>query len=142
MAIHQRKFKTADEFAEAVEGYFTWADNNPVRLQYSRKAKGDADADRPTSRENTDAYVVRPYLLQELAYRIGIGAWCSFKRDNREREGFEAIIEYAENRVASQQLTGAMVGLYRENIVARLNGVFDNVGVTPPPSTIEVRIEE
>lgn len=142
MAIQNRKYKTADDFAQAVLGYFDWADNNPVRLTYSRKYKGDAKSEQPDTKENKDEYAVRPYLLHELAYKIGINSWSDFKRDNRERDGFADIIAYAENRVAAQQLTGAMVGLYRENIVARLNGVFDNVAtVAPPPSTIEKSYE-
>lgn len=143
MAIQNRKFTTVEEFAQAVQDYFDWADENPVRLTYSRKFKGEAGAKEPTNKEDKNNYAVRPYLLQELAYKIGISSWSDFKRDNAEREGFMDVIKYVENRVAAQQLTGAMVGLYRENIVARLNGIFDNVAtVTPPPSTVEKVYEQ
>lgn len=138
-----RRFNTADDFAKAVQDYFDWADDNPVRLTYSRKFKGEAGSKEPAQKEDKNEYAVRPYLLHELAYKIGVNSWTDFKRDNRERDGFADIIAYAENRVAAQQLTGAMVGLYRENIVARLNGIFDNVAtVAPPPSTIEKAYEE
>ena len=137
------RFQTAEEFRKAADEYFAWADENPVRLPYRSKAKGDASSKTPTEREQTDEYAKRPYTLQELAYHLHVGKWTTFVRDNCEREGFAEVIEDVENRITSQQLVGAMVGLYRENIVARINGIFDSMAtITPPQSTIEIECVE
>ena len=136
-------YKTAEELEKAIEEYFAWADKNPVRLSQSSKLKGDADSTKPSKRESADEYAVRPYTLFEMCDRIRICDWSSFKRDNMEREGFADVILWAENKIKAQQVTGAMVGIYRENLTARLNGIAETIqDVTPPASTIEIVTEE
>lgn len=136
-------YKSADELEKAIQEYFDWADANPVRLSSSSKLKGDAGSKTPNKRESKDEYAVRPYTLFEMCDKIRIADWSSFKRDNMEREGFADVIYWAENKVKAQQVTGALVGLYRENLTARLNGIAEQVkDVTPPPSTIEIEFTE
>lgn len=136
-------YKTAEELEKAIEEYFAWADKNPVRVASSSKLRGDAGSEKPSKQESANEYAVRPYTLFEMCDRIHICDWSSFKRDNMEREGFAEIILWAENKIKAQQVTGAMVGIYRENLTARLNGIAEQVqDITPPPSTIEIVVDE
>lgn len=133
---HPYLFQTADEFRAAVDAYFEWADNNPVRVLQRDKLKG---GEKPTERVKTDESVPRPYTLFELAWKIGVNSWRNFRRDNSEREGFAEVFDYAENRVACSQVVGGLVGQYNANIVARLNALAEHVAeIQAPPSTIEI----
>lgn len=125
------KFKTAEEFGKAIDDYFKWCDDNPVKVNVQTK-KGVSTQTTP-----------RPYTIYEMSWKLGIGNWRQFKITNIDREGFAALFEYAENRITSNQVIGGMVGIYNANLTARLNGIAENVQeVTPPPSTIEIVIDE
>ena len=129
-------YKSAEELEKAMNEYFAWADNNPVRGARSVRSK---DGEKAIS----DDMLPRPYTIFEMCDRISICDWSSFKRDNMHRDGFADVINWAENKIKAQQVTGAMVGLYRENLTARLNGIAEQIAdVTPPQSTIEIHEEE
>lgn len=129
-------YKTAEELEKAIEGYFAWADANPIRGARQVRSK---DGEKAVS----DDMLPRPYTLFGMCDFVRICDWSGFKRENMEREGFADVIYWAENKIKAQQVEGAMAGLYRENLTARLNGIAETIqDVTPPPSTIEVVIEE
>jgi hypothetical protein len=129
-------YKTSDELEQAILRYFAWADENPIR---GARSVRNADGTKAV----TDDMLPRPYTIFEMCDHIHICDWSSFKRDNSAREGFADIIYWAENKIKAQQVAGAMVGLYRENLTARLNGIAEQVqDVTPPASTIEIVVEE
>lgn len=133
------KFATADDLIAAAEGYFKWCDENPIRGARSVRGDGKKDGKKVTE----DEMLPRPYTFEGLCLHVGIPDWTMFVTRNKEREGFEDAIGYIRNKIRRCQIEGGMVGIYRENLTARLNGIAEQVqDVTPPPSTIEIRVEE
>ena len=126
-------FETPEQLRAKADEYFAWCDANPIRGQRTLK-KEDGEI---TTRD--DQYP-RPYTFEGLALHLNIVDWAAFVKNNKEREGFADVFGYIRNKVRRNQIEGSMVGLYRENLTARLNGIAENmnVGEVPPPSTIEV----
>ena len=130
------RFETAQELLEAAESYFKNCDENPIRGSRSVRNK---DGEKITE----DVMLPRPYTFEGLCLFVGIPDWTMFCTRNREREGFEDAIATIRNRIRRCQIEGAMVGVYRENLTARLNGIAEQVqDVTPPASTIEIVVDE
>lgn len=124
-------FNSAEKLREAADAYFKWCDENPIKGQ---AVQGDRDETREYP---------RPYTFEGLALFIGVSNWTQFVNDNREREGFSDELDRIRNKVRCNQIEGALVGIYKENITARLNGIAEQVqDITPPPSTIEIRYDE
>lgn len=113
------KFKTPAEMLDKVKGYLQWCDDNQVILEDSMRVKAEGKTFNATK-------VMRPYTLDGFCTYAGIGNYNQFKKDNCERnEKFRIVFNALESIVREQQITGATVGLFKENIVARLNGLAD-----------------
>lgn len=131
------QFKTAEDLMLAAQNYFEWCDTHPIRAARVIKNAGTMDA------ETRDEQLPRCYTFEGLCDHIDITDWTNFVNDNKEREGFADVFGRIRNKIRRNQIEGGMVGLYKENLTARLNGIADNVqNVTPPPSTIEIRMDE
>lgn len=124
----QYQFKTAADLKAAAIAYFEWCDKNPIRGQRTIR-KGD---DEPETR---DEMYPRPYTFEGLCDYIDIWDWSNFVSDNKEREGFAPVLGWIRNKIRKQQIEGSMVGIYRENLTARLNGIADNMAITELPPT-------
>lgn len=122
------QFKTPEALKEAAQSYFDWCDKNPIRGQRTIK-KEDGET------ETRDDMYPRPYTFEGLCEHIDIWDWSRFVSDNRDREGFAPVLGWIRNKIRRQQIEGSMVGLYRENLTARLNGIADNMAVTELPPT-------
>ena len=132
----QYQFKTPEDLRKAAQSYFDWCDANPIRGQRTVK---NSDGEK----ELRDDMLPRPYTFEGLCEHIDIWDWSLFVTNNKERDGFAPVLGWIRNKVRRNQIEGGMVGLYRENLTARLNGITDNVAdQTPPPSTVEVRYTE
>lgn len=130
------KFETAADLLKAAEGYFTWCDENPIRGSRSVRYR---DGEKTTE----DDMLPRPYTFEGLCLHIGVPDWSMFVTRNKEREGFADAIATIRNRIRRNQIEGGMVGIYKEYLTARLNGIAEQVqDITPPPSTVEVRYTE
>ena len=129
-------FETAQDLLKAAQGYFDWCDANPIRGARSvRNADG--------TKVMQDEMLPRPYTFEGLCLHVHISDWTLFVANNKERDGFEDAIAFIRNTIRRNQIEGGMVGLYKENLTARLNGIAEQVqDVTPPPSTIEKGYEE
>lgn len=121
------KYKTADELREKAQEYFAWADKNPIRGSRIVTKDGDGTITR-------DYQYPRPYSLDGFRLFAGIHQWSVFKESNKGRDGFAEVIDYIETTIRQQQVAGAMAGMYKENLVARLNGIADNVKVQQAPA--------
>lgn len=116
-----RKFKTAEELAEACEGYFKWCRDNPVEEEVLVSYQG------VTSRETK----VHPtaMLLRSLCLFIGVdmttwGAW------RKERPDLSLVIQWAEETIYKNKFTGAAAGQFNPNIIARDLGLADKSELT------------
>jgi hypothetical protein len=115
---------------EAIK-YFDWCDRHPWLKSELVKYKGDY--------EEAEVPLGRPYTMDGLTVYLGVsgGYFRAAKSnivDKRERgranaEDLDVLdaIEWIEQVVRTQQVEGAAVGVFNTNLVARLNGIADNV---------------
>ena len=94
--------------------------------------------DYTTNRTDLNAYGFKqkrnvPFTLTGLCIFLGVNTkyFWDFKRslnleDPKDLE-FSEVVNKIEEIIQTQQVTGAIVGLYKENIIARLNGIKDSV---------------
>ncbi len=92
-----------------------------------------------TNRKDLDKYAFKqkrnvPFTLTGLCLFLGVNTkyFWDFKRrlnvEESEKDAeFSEVINKIEEIIQTQQVTGAIVGLYKENIIARLNGIKDSV---------------
>lgn len=104
-----RQFKTADVLAGSFKAYLAWAAANPI------DAKG--------------VLVPRPITLTAFRVHAQIARdWYTFRKEYESKgDDFVIVLDLIEDIVKAQQIEQAMVGNYKENIVARANGLTDNV---------------
>lgn len=123
------KFFSADELLQQAQEYFDYCDQNPLyeyHLVYNKGVK-----------ENMGRKLSRPYTVDGFMCYLGVSggyfraakANCKNKIKNNkasqeEMDILEAI-DYIEQRIRSQQIEGAAVGIFSTNLVARLNGLVD-----------------
>lgn len=126
-------FGDADLLRREAEAYFEWCDSHPLYRAELVKYQGAA--------EEVGVTLGRPYTIEGLTRYLGVsgGYFRAAKanlRDRIERGKAEVkeielleTIESIEQVVRTQQLEGAMVGIFSPNLVARLNGIADNTNV-------------
>ena len=104
-----RLFTDPQQLLELFVKYLEWNAENPVEVTNER---GAFNVERPLS-------TLRFCLFAKMQ------PWRNLKEDYAEIEGFGAVITYIESFCTSQQIEGACCGRYKENLVARLNGLTD-----------------
>ena len=127
------RYKNPEDLRKDALAYFEWCDKNPIRGSRSlRKDDGTV--------VTIDTQLPRPYSFEGLADHIGIDDYAQFVKDNKERPGFGKVFCFIRTRVRRNQIEGGLVGIYKEGLTARLNGIADNmnIGEAPPPSVIQV----
>lgn len=111
--------------------YFSWCDAHPRYRAELVKHKGD--------HEVAEVPLGRPYTMDGLTVYLGVsgsyfrGAKANLKDkqdagtiDDTEVRLLE-VIELIETTVRNEQVEGGLVGQYKEGLVARINGIADNV---------------
>lgn len=122
------QFKTPEDLRNSCEEYFAWCEQNPIRGQrLVKKENGET--------ETRDEMYPRPLTFEGLCDHIGIADWSHFVAQNKEREGFADVFGWVRNKVRRNQIEGGLVGLYRENLTARLNGIAENMAINELPPT-------
>jgi len=123
------KYKTAKELWEKFIDYCAWVDGNPIELP-ERSAMFGSKKQVERMAQNK-AKVSRPYTLCGFQVWAGIANWTEFKRPEfRHRPDYLRVINIIETTIKSQQIDGAMVGLYNSNLTARLNGISEKTEVS------------
>lgn len=124
------KFKNPDELWTAFLQYCEWAENNPLTIGAERRQKSKG-AGKEVKSERYQRKVEAPRPLSIGAFRLHAGIkreWCIFKKDYSKRsQDFCRVIEAIETSVRQQQVDNALVGNYKENLVARLNGISETI---------------
>lgn len=129
----KRTYATAQALRRDADAYFRWCDENPIRGQRTVKKDGD-------EKETRDDQFPRPYTFEGLALFVGLADWHKFVQRNIQRKGFEEVFDYIRNRIRQNQIEGSLVGLYREGLTARLNGIAENLNVksdVPAPTIVK-----
>lgn len=69
-----------------------------------------------------------PLSIQSFCVFLGIGE-STFKdwANRTDDESFSAVIDIIKTSIKSNQIDGAVIGQYKENIIARLNGISDRI---------------
>lgn len=120
------KFKSPQELWEAFIAYVEWSANNPMTVNDTRSQRKSTLKDE---RSQYKQQVERPLTL--IAFRLHAGIkrdWATFKADYSKRsKDFCGVLQAIEQQVRDQQVQNALVGNYKENLVARLNGISDTV---------------
>lgn len=127
--IGQPRYESPDELWEDAKKYFEWCDNNPLAAasnvtRYKKEESIGNKGKKKVKSGKTDVQlqnIGRPYTLYGLCAFAGIVKWSDFKRTYLSKAGFEEVIATIENIVASQQIDGALTGLFKENLASRLN---------------------
>ena len=133
-----RKWKSPDELIDKLQEYCTACAENPILVQDGmRKSKDGGQKDEQVLQMNR---VVRPLTLDGYCNFAGIGGWRRMKQFYSNDEGFADAIALVERVIRDQQVSGAMVGLYKENIVSRINGISDRQDITSDGKRIEIQI--
>lgn len=123
------KFKTPEELQEKAEGYFQYCDTHPIEVWQRKAAAANQSAKNGSGVKSDEGtmYIRRPYTLDGLGLFVGV-VWKDFRTYHANDE-FSEVIRTLESRVRDQQVSGAVVGMYNANIVARLNGIAEQVAV-------------
>lgn len=121
-----RKFKTAEELWDAFVAYTKWNEQNPLTVHNVKKAVAKSAGQDKSALQET---VERPYSLVAFRFHAGIKReWSVFKGDYEHRsQDFCKVIDAIERSIRQQQIDNAAVGNYKENLVARLNGISENI---------------
>lgn len=120
-------FKTAADLRKTADGYFNWCDDNPIRGQRSVRSKDGV-------KNMGDEMFPRPYTFEGFCRFAGISDYSMFCRNNKDREGFAEVLAYIRNRIRCNQIEGGLVGIYQPNLVARLNGIAENLNTAEKPA--------
>lgn len=121
-----RRFKTAQELWGAFLAYVEWSANNPMTINDTKSQR------RTTLKEEKSQYkqtVERPLTIGAFRLHAGIKReWCIFKEDYSEKsQDFCRVLQAIESTIRNQQVQNAMVGNYKENLVARINSISDSI---------------
>lgn len=127
-----RKFNSVEEYLNKFFEYCEWANNNPIIT---------TDGIKLTEGEKTTQAnrIARPLTIDGWCAFANIGNYSQFKKDYIER-GFGDAIAGIERVIRENQISGAAVGIYRENLVARLNGLTDRKDVTSAGKRVEIEV--
>lgn len=125
------KFKSPEELWTAFLRYCEWATNNPLTIGKERRQKSKGAGENARSeRFQRNEEAPRPLSLTAFRLHAGIKRdWDTFKKEYiaRKTADFCGVIYAIEESVRQQQIDNALVGLYKENLVARLNKISDTV---------------
>jgi len=89
--------------------------------------------------------VKRPYSIEELCVYCNISrqTFLNYEKDENYKEFFE-VFARVRDIIRGNQITGALAGAYKENIVARINGIGDRQNIVNeiPAPVINVSSEK
>lgn len=120
------KFKSPEALWDAFIAYTEWNATNPMTINDTRSQRKSTLKDERSQYKQT---VERPMSLMAFCLHAGIKRqWADFRKDYAKRsKAFCEVLCAIENTVRGQQVSNALVGNYKENLVARLNGISDTV---------------
>lgn len=126
--------------------YFDWCDRHPWEKTELVKYQGYAsEAEVPLG---------RPYSMDGLTVYLGISGSYFRTAKGELREKIEKgkataaetelleMIEQIEQMIRTQQIEGAAVGVFNAGLVARINGISDNVNVTNSQPVVKVSVRD
>lgn len=121
----RRAFEDADTILICFMRYCEWVDSNPWPNADMRLYKG-----RPV---DVGTGLKRPYSLSGFMRYCGLSMrfWGAFRANAvQESSDLLPVIDFVESAIRDQQIEGASVGAFKENIVALQLGLKSRIDVT------------
>lgn len=130
-SVHGRDklFATPELLWKACEEYFNWCDSHPWYKVEASKAPKIAKADQLIKVPNAI-----PYTLSGLCIYLNASRswWTEFRKNEKLSHGFLEIITRVEEIIYTQKFSGAAVGAFNANIMARDLGMVDRSELSGP----------
>lgn len=102
-------FATPELLWEAACEYFQWCQDNPI----------------PDPRSFGQRKIQRPYTLQSLCLYLNANTAYFRQFKSTSEKDFSTVISAIEETIYTQQYENAVIGVYKENIIARTLGLSD-----------------
>lgn len=119
--LNPKKFKSPKELWEKACEYFKWCNENQwVKKEILRGSDGTGKL--------MDVPVGRPYTLQALCRFLNIERQTFINYGKAEGyETFFEVVKAIREIIESNQMEGAILGAYKENIISRMLGLAEKV---------------
>jgi hypothetical protein len=126
------KFKTPLELAEIADKYFAWCEANPIETSRRRLVGAKQTGKGSEAKSDETVFTAkRPYTLDGFCLFANISDWNAMKKKRTYKtQEFVGVIYAIEATIRDQQVSGAAVGIFNSNLVARLNGIADKKDIT------------
>jgi hypothetical protein len=126
------RFREPKEVWDCFLQYYDQCAAMPIAVGSKKQAsrKNTKKNGEETAAKNVNETAPRPMTLYGFCAFANIPEWHTYKDNYKHKRGFPEINERIELIIKSQQVEGAMVGLYNSNLTARLNGIADRQDVT------------
>lgn len=127
----EKIFKTPENLWEAALEYFKWAEDNPLY-------RNDAIRSGDKAGELIQTPIDRPLTVEGMCIFFGVTTqtFQNYASNSEEYKDYFVIATQIKEILRDQKLSGAVVGNYKENIVARLLGMADKKEVTSSMSVV------
>jgi len=114
-------FSHPDELWKAASNYFQYIDDNPIEVN-----------DNKGTKHVNKVKLMRPYTIEGLCIYLNIDkeTWYSYKSGEGSYEDFIDVTRKIENIIRNQKFEGAVIGIFKENIIARDLGLKENTEST------------
>lgn len=137
-------FATAEILWDAACEYFQWCEDNPLKEEQAMKIKVDRDTEEIKMIQLSK---LRPFTMHGLCNYLGVNTKYFFdfeevikdKQDKASKD-FSEVCTRIREIIYNQKFTGATVGFFNANIIARDLGLADKSEIEN--KTIVVKTEE
>lgn len=118
-------FATPEDLWEAAVEYFLWADEHPLH-------KNDSIRNGDKAGELIQTPVDRPLTIEGMCIFFGVPSqtFVNYASNTGEYKDYFVIATQIKEIIRDQKLSGAVIGNYKENIVARMLGMADKKEVS------------
>lgn len=113
-------FETPEALMEAINGYFQFVEENPLKEAQLIKTKVDRDVEEVKTYKLTK---LRAMTVQGLCNFLGISVETFY--DYGKQKDFSEVITRAKQVMYSQKLEGAAAGMLNPSIIARELGLSE-----------------
>jgi hypothetical protein len=112
---------------EHIEGYFEWAEANPLEEEVVSFFQGEPC--------RTSIYKRRAFTITGLCVYLGVSmsAWRMWRETRKE---LQEVVAWADNIMFEQKFTGAAAGQFNANLIGRDLGLVDKQEQTSTTTVI------
>lgn len=120
------KYSSAEMLWQKFVDYTELMERTPIRMSMRSRSNGDKEVISNDSELRPHSWTLGGFCLY-----ASITNWTTFKETKKyQTADFLRVIRAIEQSIVEHQISGASVGLYNPNLVARLNGLSESHEVT------------